>query len=71
MSNSVIKEGENQSMQVQGHVLSNNQIDKYCLEEHLLVRSSAEEDTGLVVHMVQTCGCRESKGLVSWALTKP
>lgn len=71
MSNSVNKEGQIQSMQVQGRVISNNQIDKYCLEEHLLGRSSAEEDTGLVVHMVQTCGCRENKGLVSWAQTKP
>lgn len=54
MNNSVNKEGQIQSMQVQGRVLSNNQIDKYCLEEHLLGRSSAEDDTGLVVHMVQT-----------------
>jgi len=42
-------------VQVQGHIFSNNQMHKYCLEKHWLGRSSAEEDMGLVVHMMQTC----------------
>lgn len=34
MSNSVNKEGEIQSMKVQGHIFSNNLVYKYCLEKH-------------------------------------
>lgn len=52
VSNSVNKESEIQSVQVQVLIFSNNQTHKYRLEKHWLGRSSAEEDMGLVVHMV-------------------
>lgn len=55
VSNSVNKEGEIQSIQVQDHIFSNNQIRKYCLEKYWLGRSFAEENMGLVVHVVQIC----------------
>lgn len=68
VSNSMNKEGEIQSVQVQGLIFSNNQLYKHQLEKHWLSRSSAEEDTGLVVDSANMLSAyRKSKCWVSRA----
>jgi len=63
MSNSMNKEGEIQSVQVQGLIFSNNQLYKHQLEKHWLSRSSAEEDMGLVVNSASVIWLQEKQVL--------